>query len=492
MTYTKGKISIVMQAVLAIIFVSFFSMPLLASGKKDKSAVYDNLIQKGTEEQIRYRLTHDEKFIWHTTGTKKDNILLQALENDRDISIIKTILDAGIYSTDTNVDDQNAIMYACAYVDDEATITEVIKKGAFSKNAIIKRLNKKDANGKSAIDYAYTSGRPSAISAIKPYMTQEQIAYYESMRPITEGPAHIAAIEPIETPIQTETAPSPTETPVQTEIVPPPSKTPAHTEIVPPKTSAPPTVPAESTTKTTRLLPSSTRTYIYEGISDDEFWGTDTSSYKSGNLTYIENAGYSDEYGQTLLMHAVREGDIEKMANLIFSGADINAQDREGWTALMYSARYQGDSRAAEMLINSGADIYIRNNYGLTALAIAATYAQTSEVVETILSPYKTKDEDVTQAFIYSLTTPERKSPIQQTNIAQLFINKGVNINVFWRGKTPLMYAAQSAHSTDILAMLLRNGAKTNLLSSEGNTAFYYAQQNSFLPHDEIYWYLND
>ena len=49
--------------------------------------------------------------------------------------------------------------------------------------------------------------------------------------------------------------------------------------------------------------------------------------------------------GETALMRAVREGNTEVAEALIKAGADLNAQDKKGWTALMevaYNGRTEG------------------------------------------------------------------------------------------------------------------------------------------------------
>ena len=53
------------------------------------------------------------------------------------------------------------------------------------------------------------------------------------------------------------------------------------------------------------------------------------------------------------------------------------------------------------------------------------------------------------------------------------------------------MYAAQYCNSTVIIKKLLDYGAATAIRSADGKTAFDFAKQNAALPHDDIYWKLN-
>jgi len=72
----------------------------------------------------------------------------------------------------------------------------------------------------------------------------------------------------------------------------------------------------------------------------------------------------------TPLMAAVAGADIEIMKVLLDSGADINAQIENGWTALMFAAAL-GRTEAVGLLLERGADTGRRDTHGLTALDFA-------------------------------------------------------------------------------------------------------------------------
>jgi ankyrin repeat protein len=67
---------------------------------------------------------------------------------------------------------------------------------------------------------------------------------------------------------------------------------------------------------------------------------------------------------------AVREGDAKLLETLIAGGADINAKDAHGQTALM-RASHKGRVNLVRLLTNHGADLNATAKYNLSALMLA-------------------------------------------------------------------------------------------------------------------------
>jgi len=78
-----------------------------------------------------------------------------------------------------------------------------------------------------------------------------------------------------------------------------------------------------------------------------------------------------NDFGNTALMIAAREGYLNIANLLIKSGADINLQERWGCTAIILAVQ-NVQFEMAKLLIEHGADVNIKNKMGQTALMIAA------------------------------------------------------------------------------------------------------------------------
>ena len=204
----------------------------------------------------------------------------------------------------------------------------------------------------------------------------------------------------------------------------------------------------------------------------------------------IENPDEADSFGRTLLMKAAQSGNNWEMKSLLASGANVNLKDNDGWTALMYAIRYQENITIVENLINAGAKIKVKNKYDLSPLILAASYNGNPEITKKILSYYSVSEKEVLQAFVLMLSDNSSSDFAKLAKIEE-FLYKSIPLNTFYNGKTPLMYAAQYSDSTKIINCLLEAGAITSIRSTEGKTAFDYAQENKLLAHDDYYWALN-
>ncbi|MBR0169109.1 MAG: TIR domain-containing protein, partial [Synergistaceae bacterium] len=79
-----------------------------------------------------------------------------------------------------------------------------------------------------------------------------------------------------------------------------------------------------------------------------------------------------------------KDGKLEELRKAINAGADVNAKNNKGATALIQAAML-GHTATAELLLKNGADINAKNKYGCTALMYAAFdgYPEIAEILIT-------------------------------------------------------------------------------------------------------------
>ena len=199
----------------------------------------------------------------------------------------------------------------------------------------------------------------------------------------------------------------------------------------------------------------------------------------------IPNPDAKDKNGRTRLMNAIIAGDVELCYKLLYSGAKTDARDKDGWTPLMYACRYSDSPDIIALLFSYGSSLNEKPNvYGVTPLTIAAVYCKNEQVMSLIIEHAQNEKLNLTNAFITAL------SHERPADIIKPFIPHIKNINKLIDGKTALMYAASNYSSTDVIKLLLENGADPYIISFEKKNAFGYAKENSNLVRDSVYWSL--
>ena len=221
--------------------------------------------------------------------------------------------------------------------------------------------------------------------------------------------------------------------------------------------------------------------YLLEDEDDDEV----LDDIRETKVRVIENPDALDNVGRTRLMNAIMENDDRVCYILLESGANPNAQDKDGWTPLMYACRYAQTSTVIQLLFEYGAKLDAKSNYQISVLQIAAAYSKNRKVLATVLEQAANLKLNLQDSFITALKEARSEEFIGE------YLKYNLNLNSMYKGKTPLMYAAEYYESTDVIKLLLEKGADPYIISSEKKNAFSYAKENSKLIHDSVYWSLN-
>jgi len=221
-----------------------------------------------------------------------------------------------------------------------------------------------------------------------------------------------------------------------------------------------------------------------------------------------------DQEGSTPLIIAAREGfkfgemhlvdfadafqeRYKRVVELLLANhADVNAKDKQGWTALHWTTFVGTKKGVAELLLANKADVNAKGNRGETPLHIAAEHGH-RDLVELLLAnkaDANVKDND-------------GKTPLNlagnHKDVAELLLASNADYSVFdvaasgdvekvktllknhpdlvfsknKYGMTPLSYAAASG-SKDVAELLLANKSEANTKNKDGMTPLHLASNN--------------
>lgn len=458
-------------------------------------------------QELKALLKKNEDYINSPLNDEKQTMLMAALEKDREYKVIETLIKYGADADKADKHKMTPTMYAARYSSSPETIERVIRTNTFfsfiRRSQTKRRILRKDRGGKCAYDYALENDNPDMVLAVlKKYAANPNSQPLKaSKEPPTSKELAKAAVEssvatlsaasvpadtvPESSVIAAEAdVPSSRETPVPANIEEnteadkeEPEALPQETQETAAEESLVPAIPAARPYEKTFLFD-----YAVTDTQEDE---TPQESVYDPDRVFIENANARDLNGRTKLMSAAKKGDLERIENLLYSGADINARDTDGWSALMFAARFCPDAEVVRELVRRGADTEQKNNYGISALKLASGFSQTPAIVSILLAPYSSTDSEARSSFIYAITSGASDQTLE------VFASRGFSVNDAYNGKTPLMYAAETNTDTRIIGWLLRKGARTSYRTSSGYTAFDFAKLNKRLPHDSSYWALD-
>jgi uncharacterized protein len=141
------------------------------------------------------------------------------------------------------------------------------------------------------------------------------------------------------------------------------------------------------------------------------------------------------------LFEAIRDGDLDRIAELLGHGVPIDNKDRNGHGYLYKAAVTRGPrvGEAAELLIRHGADVTTTTRTGASPLHMAVI--------------------------------------VENVEVAQVLLDHGADINAMdKKGRTPLHYAVEGNRKS-ILKLLLARGANQDIKNRQGETPLQIAER---------------
>ncbi len=169
-----------------------------------------------------------------------------------------------------------------------------------------------------------------------------------------------------------------------------------------------------------------------------------------------------DARGRTAVMAATHGNRAETVQALIRAGADINIRDNRMDNVLLYAGA-EGLLDILTLAIDAGADTRLTNRFGGTALIPAAERGHVA-VVETLLTRSDVEVNHINNlgwtALLEAIILSNGDAPHQR--IVQLLVDHGADMNLADSGGVTPLRHAQSRGFTEIVRILEAAGAQSS------------------------------
>ncbi|MBI5569379.1 MAG: ankyrin repeat domain-containing protein [Desulfomonile tiedjei] len=189
------------------------------------------------------------------------------------------------------------------------------------------------------------------------------------------------------------------------------------------------------------------------------------------------------------LIRAVKQGDEKELTRLLDQGANVNARDTDGSTALMWSCASSNCLRVAKLLVARGAEVNAKDNSGKTALTRADDRGALTAADQIVVQEFKEflLQHGAVDEQLASLKDKNRVLLVASgkgyVSVVKRLVQEGGDVNHKGNlGQTPLIEASGAGYA-EIVRFLLEKGANPRLRDGAGNSALTYATNRG---HKEI------
>lgn len=201
----------------------------------------------------------------------------------------------------------------------------------------------------------------------------------------------------------------------------------------------------------------------------------------------------------SLLSWAAREANLDAVRCLVECGADVNARDSFGETALM-KATLRNDLSILKYLVENDADVERKNFFGQTPLMVAQAHRYFS-VVKTLVSKGALVDVvDPTRVNLRRIVTDGGSTHVEEMppcalliwaaqddyEAVQCLIECGANVNIRDASQETALMKAAKANEVNIVKYLIKNGADVDAKNYKGETAIRMAAARHYERVEEL------
>jgi len=172
------------------------------------------------------------------------------------------------------------------------------------------------------------------------------------------------------------------------------------------------------------------------------------------------------------ILAAANQSDTNKVVDLLRRGMDVNTTDSQGNTLMMIATR-EKNLELVRFLLDNGANARKRNRYGDSSLTIASLQG-TEEIVKLLLERKIEPNQPGWNALHYAAFE-------NRTKIAAMLLTAGADINALApNGSTALMLAAKRGH-LEMVRLLVGAKAELNQIDIVEGTALDMANKAKHL-----------
>ena len=193
--------------------------------------------------------------------------------------------------------------------------------------------------------------------------------------------------------------------------------------------------------------------HFYQAIRSDDLAAVRT-------IAISNSVNTPDNHGATPLMYAAALGSTEAMKLLLDRGADPNARNAFGATALLWAA---GDIEKVRLLLAKGAAVNAASNFGRTPLMIAALHNRSYEIAKLLID----KGADASACDKMNFCVLEAAAQGNDTGTVRLVLARGANAKAKDKTGTDALMAGAMNGNVEVAKLLLAKGSDVNAVTIE-------------------------